>query len=163
MSRSNVVNFHTLCQEKQTTEEILRKVKIGFPGFETPELVLKKYKDALEYFKRLRSDSCKRPHGGIIRRAVYLFMDVRNLLTRVLTAFFKNCKVHFYARLQSIKASEELCEMRHAVQYAIGDLAAYSRSRYIKIDVAAQRYLTVHGQIEALALEQARITALNYA
>ena len=163
MSRSNVVNYHTLCQAKQSTDETLRLVRKGFPGFETPEQIKQKYDEAVEYFKRLNRDSCKRPHGGIVRRAVYLFLEVRTSLTNLLVAFFKNCKAHFHGRLKEIGVSAELYEMRRIVQHSIADMASYSRSRYIKIEVAAQRYLAVHAQIEALALEQARITALNYA
>ncbi|HEY5221416.1 MAG TPA: hypothetical protein VIJ29_04770 [Candidatus Paceibacterota bacterium] len=165
MSKSRVVTFCALCQEKQCTDDTIAIVAAGFPGFQTPDEVLQKYKIAQQCFRRSQGGSRKKSFASnAIRHAAYLFRQVRLSLTNALEAFFRNCKIHFHERLQKIDAfEEELREMRRIAQNLISDIANYGRSRYIKIERAAQLYLAAHIQVEALEQKHEKLVSMAFA
>ena len=164
MSKSKVVTFCALCQEKKSTDDTIARVTAGFPGFQTPDEILRKYAIAEQCFQRSRGNSRKKSFASnAIRRAAYLFRQVRLSLASALDAFFRKCKIYFHKRLQKINALEELREMRRVAQDLISDIAEYSRSRYLKIERAAQLYLAAHAQVEALEREHAKLVSMAFA
>ena len=165
MSKSRVVTFCALCQEKQCTDDTIARVTAGFPGFKTPDEVLEKYEIAERCFRRSKDNSRKKSFASnAIRHAAYLFRQVRLSLTNALNTFFRKCKVHFHERLQKINAfEEELREMRRVAQDRISDIANYGRSRYIKIERAAQLYLAAHVQVKALEQKHGKLVSMAFA